>query len=159
MVEIVAGEGLIDDGMNVLYKDRFDGFPIQPVRKFLYVVEFGQPNKSEGGVYLGSVTMIGHSNDSQFGRYRLSEWRYGKVVALGSEVIKHGEIELGDVVLYSRRFGSRLGIANRFKIPEYKEPLNVRVFSMDQIVGVVEGFEPWWDVEESQLDPDGTMTG
>jgi hypothetical protein len=68
-------------------------------------------------------------------------------------------VELGDVVLYSRKFGSRLGKVNRFKTPGYNVPLNVRVFSIDQIIAVVEDFRPWWDVEESQLDPSGTMTG
>lgn len=136
-----------------------DGFPVRPIRKFLYVVEYGQPNKSEGGVYLGNVEMVGANEDTQFGRYRMSEWRFGKVVALGSTVFEQGDIKLNDVVIYSRRFGSRLGKAHRFKVPEYKVPLNVRVFSLEQIVGVVEGFEPWWDVEDSQLDPDGVMTG
>jgi hypothetical protein len=136
-----------------------DGFPIKPNRKFLYVVEYGQPNKSEGGIFLGNLEMLGAGEDTQFGRYRLSEWRYGKVVAIGSQVAEMGDIRVGDVVVYSRRFGSRLGRENRFKMPEYKKPLNVRVFSMEQITGVVEDFQPWWDVEESQLDPDGVMTG
>lgn len=138
---------------------RVDGFPIKPNRKFLYVVEYGQPNKSEGGIFLGNLEMLGAGEDTQFGRYRLSEWRYGKVVAIGSQVAEMGDIRVGDVVVYSRRFGSRLGRENRFKMPEYKKPLNVRVFSMEQITGVVEDFQPWWDVEESQLDPDGVMTG
>jgi len=159
VVEIVAGAGLIDGGNVVHGWACVDGFPIVPIRKFLYLVEYGQPNRSEGGLYFGNVQMVGAPEDTQFGRYRSSEWRYGKVVALGSEVVRGGELELGDVVLYSRRFGSRLGTANRFKVPEYQEPLNVRVFSMDQIEGVVDDFTPWWDVEESQLDPDGVMTG
>src|SRR5210317_1372052 len=98
---------------------RFEGFAITPIRKFLYVVEFGQPDRSEGGVFLGNVTMLGESEDTQFGRYRQSEWRYGKVIAVGSEVLRRGEIDLGDVVIYSRRFGSRLGVEHRFKVPEY----------------------------------------
>lgn len=145
--------------MAIAEGQRIEGFPIIPIKKFLYVVEYGQPNKSEGGIYLGSETMLGATEDTQFGRYRLSEWRYGKVVAIGSTVADQGEIKLEDVVMYSRRFGSRLAADNRFKVPEYSEPLNVRVFSVDQIEGVVDDFEPWWDVEESQLDPDGTMTG
>jgi len=136
-----------------------DGFPIKPIRKFLYVVEYGQPNRSEGGILLGNITMIGEAEDTQFGQYRMSEWRYGEVVAMGSEVVRMGEVSLGDTVVYSRRFGSRLGKEYRFKIPKYDTPLNVRVFSIDQITGVVDGFQPWWDVEESVLDPGGVMTG
>lgn len=149
---------------------RVEGFPIKPIKDFLYVVEYGQPNRSEGGIILGNVEMIGASEDTEFGRYRMSEYRYGKVIAIGPGKPRYNkktkewftpeiEIKLGDVVLYSRRFGSRLGKAHRFKVPEFGVPLNVRVFDISQIVAVVEGFEPWWDVEESQLDPDGTMTG
>jgi co-chaperonin GroES (HSP10) len=149
---------------------RVEGFPIKPIKDFLYVVEYGQPNRSEGGIILGNVEMIGASEDTEFGRYRMSEFRFGKVVAIGPgkprwdkkskrEFTPEIDIELGDVVLYSRRFGSRLGKERRFKVPEYKVPLNVRVFDISQIIGVVEDFKPWWDVEESQLDPDGVMTG
>ena len=148
---------------------RVEGFPIRPIKDFLYVVEYGQPNRSEGGIILGNTEMLG-LEDKEFGRYRMSEHRFGKVVAIGPGKPRYDkkakrhftpeiDIELGDVVIYSRRFGSRLGKEHRFKVPEYKTPLNVRVFDISQIVGGVEGFTPWWDVEESQLDPNGTMTG
>lgn len=150
--------------------ERVEGFPIRPVKDFVYVVEYGQPDRSEGGILYGSVSMVGAAEDTQFGRYRSSEWRYGQVVAIGvgkprwsrklkREVVSEVPFQLGDTVMYSRRFGSRLGAEYRFKIPEYEKPLNVRVFSVDQIVAKVENFTPWWAVEESQLDPNATMSG
>jgi co-chaperonin GroES (HSP10) len=148
---------------------RFEGFPIKPIKDFLYVVEYGQPDRSEGGIIFGNTEMMGRE-DKEFGRYRMGEHRYGQIVAIGpgkprydkktkKRVMPESEIELGDVVIYSRRFGSRLGAEYRFQVPEFSAPLNVRVFSLNQIVAVIEGFKPWWDVEESQLDPNGMMTG
>jgi hypothetical protein len=149
---------------------RVEGFPIRPVKDFVYAVEYGQPDRSEGGVLYGGLTMVGAAEDTQFGRYRMSEWRYGQVVAIGAgkprwdkklkcDVVPDVPFRLGDTVMYSRRFGSRLGAEYRFRIPEYDRPLNVRVFSVDQIVAVVDDFVPWWNVEESQLDPSATMSG
>jgi co-chaperonin GroES (HSP10) len=150
--------------------ERVEGFPIKPVKDFVYVVEYGQPDRTEEGVLFGSVTMLGAPEDTQFGRYRSSEWRYGQVVAIGvgkprwskklkRDVVPEAPFKVGDTVMYSRRFGSRLGAENRFQAPGHSKPLNVRVFSVDQIVAVVDDFEPWWPIEECQLDPNATMTG
>jgi hypothetical protein len=113
---------------------RVEGFPIQPVKDFVYVVEYGQ------------VVAIGAGKP-----------RWDK--KLKCDVVPDVPFRLGDTVMYSRRFGSRLGAEYRFRIPEYDRPLNVRVFSVDQIVAVVDDFVPWWNVEESQLDPSATMSG
>jgi len=154
----------------LIESQKVEGFPITPMNAFVYVVEYGQPDRTEGGIILGNEMMVGAKEDTQFGRYRLNDCRYGRVVAIGGgrPFVREGEkrryfpripVKLGDDVLYNRRLGSRLGDEHRFKVPEYHKPLNVRVFSMDQIDAILEDFTPWWDVEESQLRADGVMTG
>lgn len=142
-----------------------DGLKLRPLKDFIYVASLGQPDMSEGGLYLGD-------DPNTFGRYKHSDSRYGIVIAIGPgrpvyvsklkrvRYIVPG-VKLGDVVLFSRRMGSRLGGGIKFK-PEgwgFKQPLYIRVLDTDKIAAIVEDFKPWWNVEESQLDPDGIMTG
>ena len=135
---------------------KVDGFIVRPMRVFIWVQEFGQPNCSPGGVYFGEVHGAKIGQES-FTTYRANEWRYGRVIARGPGYYHNGnfiemtEPELGDVVMYSRRHGTRMAIKH--------EGLWLRVLDPLQVIGVCEDFTPWWDVEECQLSPEGTMTG
>jgi len=132
---------------------RVEGFPWTPMREFIYVADFGQPDKTPGGIYIG---------DFDFGVYKFGTWRYGEVIAIGPGGFgKKGHrkpilgIELGDVVMFSRKHGTRLPGEIRYEHPKYpgREGLLVRVLDPDKTVAVVEDFEPWWNVLDRQLDP------
>lgn len=136
-----------------------EGFEWSPLREFIYVADFGQPDKTPGGLYLG---------DFNFGQYRFDTWRYGEVIAIGpGHVNKKGkripihDIELGDVVMFSRKHGTRLPGDVRYEHPKYpgREGLLVRVLDPEKTVAVMEDFEPWWDVLSRQVDPGVHFSG
>jgi len=133
-----------------------EGFDIRPLRIFIWVQEFGQPNRSPGGIYFGEAHGEKVGQES-FSAYRLDEWRYGRVIAVGPGYVNNGkfipllEPNPGDVVMYSKRHGTRLAMKH--------EGLWLRVLDPLQVVGVCEDFEPWWDVNECQLHPEETMSG
>jgi co-chaperonin GroES (HSP10) len=136
-------------------------FPIVPRLDYIYVVDYGQPDKTEGGIYVPD-------SSTDHWRYRHDLWRFGEVVAMGPGRFLHERtrerrvmppIELGDVVMFSRKHGTRLGSGWRFKIPKFSEPLLIRVLDPDKCVAIVHGFVPWWNVEDCQLYPEGVLTG
>lgn len=141
-----------------------EGFNIRPMHDYVFVCDYGQPDMTTGGIYYGD-------SKTQFGRYRASEWRFGEVIAIGAGLVGTNgsrlpvtEIELGDVVMFSRKHGARLPGSMRFKHPKYStgpaaEGLLIRVLDTDKCQGICNSFEPWWNVQESQLDPNGIMTG
>lgn len=135
-----------------------EGFPIRPLSYYIWVLEYGQPDRMEPDSLIHIPTM-------EFARYKASEWRYGEVVAVGpgryvcrkmpdgslfrTTIIP--EVEPGDIVMFSRRHGTRFAI-------KWKD-LFVRVLDPSQCQLVVEGFEPWWDTGECQGRPDNEMSG
>lgn len=134
---------------------KIDGFPYWARRNYIFVADYGQPDQSQGGIYLG---------DFDFGAYRHDSWRFGEVIAIGPGLLRAdgtrsdmGEVKLGDVVMFSRKHGTRLPGEVRYKHPTYpnaKEGLLVRVLDYpDKTVSVVAPFTPWWDVAARQLDP------
>jgi co-chaperonin GroES (HSP10) len=143
---------------------RVEGFRYMPQRDYIYVCDYGQPDVSTGGIYYGD-------SPTEFHRYRQSEWRHGEVIAIGpGQLMADGSrlpmppIKLGDVILFSRKHGTRLPGDIRFQHPKYStgpaaEGLLIRVLDPEKCQAVCEGFEPWWNVQESQLDPSGVLTG
>jgi co-chaperonin GroES (HSP10) len=144
---------------------RVEGFPFRPMLDFIYVVEFGQPVVSQGGIYLGD-------SSEHHWRYRVDEIRYGEVVALGpgrwgksmSSQRKRDpmpDLVLGDIVGFSRKSGTRLPKNRRFASPRFPTvgELNIRVLDPTKIVFIHADFQPWWNIGESLQDPDGMMTG
>jgi len=123
---------------------------ITPIGPYAWVVELGQPDRTESGLYVPD-------NDETHWQYRNSEWRFGKVVAVGPDRTEGKkrrsapDVELGDYVLFSRRHGTRLEV--QF------EGQWLRILDVNQIVGVVEDWVPWWNPAECQKRPSGTMTG
>lgn len=147
------------------------GFPLRPQRNFAYVLELGVPDRSQGGILFGSEEMLG-KKERIFGRYQMSEERFGVVVAIGPGKMRRSKIlgmdildpppdvELGDVVMFSRKHGSRLHADVRFEVERFKGvSLNIRVLDPSQVMAVWDDFKPWWDVEEARQDPGGVMTG
>lgn len=137
---------------------RVDGFPFEPILDRIFVCDYGQPDQSEGGIYLGD-------SEKDYGRYQFTLWRYGEVLAIGPGMFNgHGhrlpmpDIQLGDPVMFSRKHGSRLPGDFRYQHPEYGSLL-IRVLDPEKCQAVFEGFRPWWNVSDSQLNPDGTLTG
>ena len=147
---------------------RAKNFPIIPRLDYIYVVDFGQPDRSKGGILIPDETA------KQFWRYRYDLWRFGEVVALGPgrpfeeydvdlDAVPEGlmpmpPIKIGDKIMFSRKHGTRLGSGWTFKIAKYNKPLLIRVIDPEKCVAVLD-FDPWWNVEKSQLNPDGVMTG
>lgn len=128
-------------------------WPWRPILDYIFVADYGQPDRSEGGLYLG---------DFDFGGYKFDTWRYGEVIAIGpGRPGKHGvikampDIKLGDVVMFSRKHGTRLPGEIRYVHPtiQSKDGLLVRVLDPMKTVAVIEGFKPWWNVADRQLDP------
>lgn len=164
----------------VMEIQKVEGFPVRPMHDYIYVADLGQPNLTEGGVWLPDEAF-------KFARYKHLNERYGIVVAIGkgrlmnpgesslckqcSSPCKKGKtvrcpklpalfdegLELGSTVLFNRRFGSRLGYM--FQPEEFAHPLYVRVLDPDKVLALVEGFEPWWDTERGVLHPDLVMSG
>ena len=137
---------------------RIDGFPFEPVLNRIFVCDYGQPDKTKAGLFIPDST-------KEFYRYRNSDWRFGEVLAIGPGMLnQHGKrmqmppLELGDQVVFSRKYGSRLPGDIRYDHPKYGSLL-VRVLDPEKCAARVRDFEPWWDVRASQLDPSGMMSG
>jgi len=146
---------------------RAEGFDVAPLSFFIFVADYGQPDKTVGGILFGD-------DSEQFYRYRASEWRHGEVIAIGPGALRSDgngrvpmpNISIGDVILFSRKHGTRMPGGVRYKHPRYagdhpasKEGLLIRVLDPTKCQAVCEGFEPWWDVMASQLDPSNEMSG
>ena len=70
------------------------------------------------------------------------------------------DVSLGDVVMFSRKHGTRFPASVRFEIERFRGvSLNVRALDPSQVMAVCDGFEPWWNPAEAQQDPGGVMTG
>jgi len=169
-MKIEAGPGLID-GKNVIERDMqmMEGFPVKPMHDYIFVADLGQPNLSQGGVWLPDEAF-------KFGRYKYLNERYGVVCAIGpgkmrwsamqkklivdpalSDLIDGEGLVLGSMVMFNRRFGSRLGYM--FQTEGFSHPLYVRVLDPEKVLCIVENFEPWWDIERGVLSPDLIMSG
>jgi len=144
---------------------RAKGFPISPKRDFIFVADYGQPDTTEGGIAIGD-------NDTDYWRYRANDWRFGEVIAIGpgswsedgSRRLPMPRIEIGDVIMFSRKHGTRLPGELRYKHPQYaKGPaeggLLIRVLDPEKCQAVCDDFKPWWNVHLSQLEPSNTMSG
>ncbi len=141
---------------------KVDGFPYWARRNYIFVADYGQPDRSRGGVFLG---------DFDFGVYRHDAWRFGEIIAIGPGVVKPDGsrapmpevLKLGTVVAFSRKHGSRLPGDVRFRHPTYpdaKEGLLVRVLDYpDKTPVTLDGFIPWWDVSARQIDPSIYFSG
>ena len=139
---------------------RAEGFPFKPIRDFVFVLEYGQPNK-----YKGSSLYIPNSSEGHW-RYLAQEWRVGEVVAVGpgykddrGKFRPAPDVNIGDVVLFSRRHGTRLPEKYRFTHPKYSPDrgMSVRILDAEKCLAVFEGFEPWWDVAESSSSSIGSV--
>lgn len=139
------------------------GFPLRPMRDFIYTAWLGQPNMSRGGIFLPS----GQDHPDGFGRYNLMEMRFGVVCAVGPgyfnlamhKFYPQPDVELGDVVMFSRKVGSRVPVDLTFQPPGWPVPMTIRVIDTEKALAVIDDFEPWWDIAESQTDPAGIMAG
>jgi co-chaperonin GroES (HSP10) len=142
-----------------------EGLGFVALHDFVFVCDYGQPDMSTGGIYYGD-------SKTEFGRYRMSEWRFGEVISIGpgrkdedgNRLPMPEEIEIGSVIMFSRKHGTRMPGDLRFKHPKYStgpaaEGLLIRVLDPEKCQCLAEGFEPWWNVQESQLDPGGVLTG
>jgi len=142
-----------------------DGFPFRPRADLVFVADYGQPDMTTGGIAYGD-------SGEQFWRYRASEWRFGEVIAIGPGRwapdglirLPMPPIEIGNVIMFSRKHGTRLPGDMRFKHPKYStgpaaDGLLVRVLDPEKCQAVCDDFVPWWNVHLSQLEPSGTMTG
>jgi co-chaperonin GroES (HSP10) len=142
-----------------------EGFSIEPLADKIFVCDYGQPDMTPGGIYYGD-------SNTNYGRYQASEWRHGEVIAIGPGQRDGGGsrlpvtcVDLGDVVMFSRKHGTRLPGELRYQHPEYTDDhpaskgLLIRVLDPEKCNSVCIGFVPWWNVQDSQLDPSGTMTG
>lgn len=152
---------------------RVAGFPVKPRLDYIFVLDYGQPNQTQSGIYLGETP-------GQYEIYRHEMYRYGEVIAFGPGRFgkrkgmgegkggpprwwaQSADIQIGTIVLFSRKTGTRLPSKWDFESPRYpdKGPIHVRIFDPDQIIGVAdEDWQPWWDIQERQLNVSGTMTG
>jgi len=144
---------------------RAKGFPISPRADLVFVADYGQPDMTEGGL------MIGDSG-TDYWRYRANDWRFGEVIAIGpgpwsedgSRRLPMPRIEIGDVIMFSRKHGTRLPGDMRYKHPLYSkgpaaDGLLIRVLDPMKCQAVCADFKPWWNVHLSQLEPSNTMTG
>ncbi len=140
---------------------KVEGFPYWARRNFIFVADYGQPDKSQGGVFLG---------DFDFGVYRHDMWRFGEIIAIGPGVLQDSgnylpmpeEFKLGSVVAFSRKHGSRLPGQVRFRHPTFpsKDGLLVRVLDYPEKTPVLlDEFKPWWNVAARQTDPSIDFSG
>ena len=149
---------------------KMEGFPLRPQKNFAYVLELGIPDRSPAGVYFGSERFL--SREERHGRYKMSEERYGVVVAIGPGMMRYSKImkqhilnappdvNLGDVVMFSRKHGTRFPASVRFEVEQFQGvSLNIRALDPSQVMAVCDDFEPWWDPAEARQDPDGVLTG
>lgn len=140
------------------------GFPIEPLSDFIFVADYGQPDVTPGGI-------VQPDDAGQYWRYRANDWRFGEVIAIGpgrrrpdGTRMPMPPVSIGDVIMFSRKHGTRLPGDMRYKHPKYAKGqaaagLLIRVLDPVKCQGVCEGFVPWWNVHLSQLEPSGTMTG
>lgn len=135
-----------------------DSFGLKAMGNIIMVAEYGQPTKSAGGIEYPDFGDMGP-------RYKQMDGRFGEVVSLGSGVRrKNGTLitfeqiglKVGDVVVFSKRWGAKLRIQHDH--PRWGK-LWIRALDPNQVVGVVDGFEPWWNPAEAQIDPDGVFNG
>ena len=143
---------------------KVDGVDIWPRSFFIFVADYGQPDMSVGGILLGD-------DSQQFYRYRASEWRHGEVIGIGPGwLMPDGTrrpmpgISLGDVILFSRKHGTRLPGEMRYNHPTHSQGeddqgLLIRVLDPSKCQAVCEDFVPWWDIQKSQLNPSNEMSG
>lgn len=158
---------------------KMEGFPVRPMHDFIFVADLGMPNQSQGGVWLPDEAF-------KFARYKHLNERYGIVCAMGPGRMMNNRqeslckdctircsegaiicpklrglqdegLKLGSVVMFNRRFGTRLGLM--FQPPEFAHPLYMRVLDPDKVLCLVENFNPWWDTERGVLHPDLLMSG
>jgi co-chaperonin GroES (HSP10) len=141
-----------------------EGFGFVPLSFYIFVADYGQPDVTQGGILYGD-------SSTEFGRYRVSEWRHGEVIAIGPGRRLSADmrepmpnIKLGDVIMFSRKHGTRMPGELRYQHPKFSTGpaaagLLIRVLDPEKCQAVCEGFEPWWNVQHSQLDPSGVMTG
>ena len=139
---------------------KVDGFKWDPILDYIFVADYGQPDRSAGGILLG---------DFNFGPYRFDLWRYGEVIAIGpgrqgkrsSSLKPMPPVKLGDVVMFSRKHGTRLPGEVRFHHPTYKseDGLLVRVLDPEKTVAVLGDFKPWWDPTTRQIEPGIDFSG
>ena len=128
-----------------------EGFGVRARKDFIFVAEYGQPDRSAGGILLG---------EANFSVYRHHNLRYGEVLSVGpgrvndkGVLLPMPDLAIGDVVIFSRKVGSRL--AMRYKHPTYQHPdgLLIRVLDPMKCLAIARDFRPWWDVEKAQVDP------
>jgi co-chaperonin GroES (HSP10) len=136
-----------------------EGWPYRPRSSYIFVADLGQPDRTKGGILLG---------DFDFGTYRFDMWRYGEVIAIGpGRLLSSGHREqmpslnIGDVVIFSKKHGSRLPGEIRYQHPKYvsSEGLLVRVLDPTKTIAVVPSFDPWWAVADRQIDPSIHFSG
>ena len=126
---------------------------ITPIDDFIIVADYGQPDRSKGGI-------LAPDSEEFRWRYRNSEWRFGEVIAFGpgrphkrsGSMIPMPDLKLGDVVVFSRKHGKKLPGDVRYQHEKYGSLL-IRTMDPEKIQAVVTGFDPWWNVEQSQIDP------
>src|SRR5210317_365173 len=126
---------------------------ILPIDDFILVADYGQPDRSKGGI-------LAPDSEEFRWRYRNSEWRFGEVIAVGpgrahkrsGVVIPMPNIELGDVIMFSRKHGRKLPGEVRYDHGEYGKLL-IRTLDPKKVQAVVTGLDPWWNVQLSQIDP------
>jgi len=127
----------------------------EPIGQLIWVAEYGQPPHTSGGLYLPDAV-------DGSGRYMQMDGRFGEVIAVGSgRRLKTGEVvpfevEVGDVVVFSRRWGLKLHIQHQH--PEWG-PVWVRALDPNQTVAVMRDFEPWWNPTLAQVHPDTPFSG
>lgn len=149
---------------------RLKGFRLKPRSDYIFVLDFGQPNQTQSGIFLGET-------DGQYQIYRHEDYRYGEVIAFGpgrfGRPIGKGvgkerwrpippEIQIGTIVFFSKKTGTRLPANWDFISPRFPDqgPIHTRVFDPEKLIGTVEGeWKPWWNIKERQLNIEATMSG
>lgn len=128
------------------------------MQDYIFVADYGAPNKSHGGLFLG--------DGAEFGIYRYGEWRFGSIIAVGPGRYVEGtayrapmdtSIQPGSTLMFSRKHGTRTGYL--YKHPEYGYDLYIRVLDTMKAVAIVDDFEPWWNVKETAIHPDAMFSG
>jgi co-chaperonin GroES (HSP10) len=127
----------------------------------IFVADYGQPDRTEGG-----LTIPDSAKD--YWRYRFGDWRFGEVIAIGPG--RHSRmtgkfvpmpigVSLGDVVMFSRKHGTRLPGEMRFEHEKHGSLLMRVIDPMKAQAVMSPGFEPWWSVKSAQNDPREHFSG
>lgn len=157
---------------------RVEGCPIKPRLDFIYVADYGKPNRTRGGIFLPEGAAF------DYPAYRFDLWRYGEVIAIGpgrpakdkktgleradGKLVPMPDIKLGDVVMFSRKHGSRLGYrykhpvltTKQYALDDTLNGLLIRILDPEKCVAICDDFEPWWDPEEcTPVSPSQIMSG